>query len=88
MYFEGTSHGAFGYETTPNAFVVITPHWVIVLFSGLLALALAPEWLLGLVNAMRTTVNRIHISRRFSLGALFIATTLVAAILGLIVLSK
>jgi hypothetical protein len=52
------------------------------------SLVYVPNWFLVLLAAMLAAVPWIHLSCRFSLRTLLIATALVAAALGLIVISN
>ena len=68
--------GQFNRNTTN----IELPYWPLVLVSGLLAALFRVEWTMGFAR----WALRFRFPRRFTLRSLFVATTVVAVVLGLI----
>ena len=86
FFFEGSPLNTFGIKQTPSGYAAITPHWIPVAVSGALAALLAPLWTLRLITAPYLVVRRIGVPRHFSLFALLSVITVLAVILGGVVL--
>jgi hypothetical protein len=84
------SHGP-RIDQTSSGYVLTIPHWLPILVTGALALALAPSIMVALSSRLLATfsralgaIARIRPPRRFSLRALLVASTLTALLLGMV----
>ncbi len=87
-YFEaGITARYFGITSSSDgrSKLVLTPHWVPAMITGLLAAVFVPSLTFSILHACYGTLKSIRFPARFSLRTLLIATTLVAVALGLIV---
>ena len=86
FFFEGSPFNKFGIAQTTSGYAAITPHWIPVAASGVLSALLAPSWALSLFTAPYLAIRKVGVPRHFSLFALLSAITILAVVLGAIVL--
>lgn len=86
FFFEGSPFNTFGIEQTTSGYAAITPHWIPVTVSGVLAALLAPLWTLWIFTAPYLVIRKVGVPRHFSLFALLSAITILAVVLGAVLL--